>query len=97
LCEQKFRKKNTFFFQRINEIYETLRQEYENHVPIYLKRVEYLESQIAACGETDVEKKIGLWEEVFATMRTASTKINKDAVLKYLGEKNHDLSDELKK
>ena len=88
----------TFFFHRINEIYDTLRHNHENHVPIYVKRIEYLESQIASCGETETEKKIGLWDELIGVTRTALAKINQDEVLKFLGEKNTDsVSDEAKK
>jgi tripeptidyl-peptidase-2 len=86
------------YVAKINEIYETLRHEYENHVPIYINRIQFLESQISAAGEADNEKKIALWDELLSTARIATEKINQDELLKFLGEKTNDsVTDEAKK
>jgi hypothetical protein len=63
-----------------------------------MNRIQYLENQISSADETDIEKKIALWDELINTTRIAIDKINQDELLKFLGEKSNDsVSDEAKK
>lgn len=73
---------------RSNEIFETLKREYENHVQIYLNRIQYLEQQIGS--NTDDDRKLALYDDIISLCKTGIDKINQNDLLKFLGEKHHD-------
>lgn len=89
-------KTTSLILNRSNDIFETLRRDYEDHVPIYINRIQYLEQQLSSLKNDDDKKKS--YEDIIGLSKLALEKINQNDLLKYLGEKTHDnLSDEGKK
>jgi len=77
-------------------MFESLKSEYADHVPIYLNRIQYLEQQLDK--ESDREKKSGIYKEIVDLCRIGLEKIDQSDLLRYFGEKSHDPSlDEKKK
>lgn len=78
-------------------MFETLKKEYEDHVPIYVNRAQYLEQQLANLAKTDSEKRLKYLDEIIDVSRQGLNKINQNDVLKFFGEKQHDPQTEEKK
>jgi len=75
-------------------VYESVREEYENHIPVYLNRITYLQQQLGtAQNETD---KNGFNDEIIDLCKVAIDKIDQNELLRYFGEKYHE-SEENKK
>ncbi|CAF0707859.1 unnamed protein product [Brachionus calyciflorus] len=85
------------YIQKVENLFETLRLEHENHIPIYINRIQYLEKKISNLAKNESEKKLALFNEIIELSKTALSKINLDSLLKFLGEKHHDSNDETKK
>lgn len=82
--------------KRSNKIFESVKNEYENHIPIYVNRIQFLQQKIAS-SKNEVEK-LGLHEEIIELSRLSIDKIDQTDLLRYIGEKCHDsISDEMKK
>ncbi len=85
-----------FKTERSNEIFDSLKNEYEDHIPIYLNRIQYLASNSKTSN--DQEKKCKNDDEIISLSRLALEKINQNDLLRYFGEKHHDpANDEHKK
>ena len=77
-------------------MFDSLKSEHEDHVPIYLNRIQYLEQQLET--EKDREKKSVIYKEIIEMCCIGLEKINQGDLLRYFGEKSHDPSlDEKKK
>lgn len=84
------------FFIRSNEIFESVKNEYENHIPVYLNRIHFLQQKINS-SQNEVEK-LSMNEEIIDLSRTSIDKIDQADLLKYNGEKCHDpISDDIEK
>jgi hypothetical protein len=82
---------------KLNEIFENLRKEYEDHIPIYVNRIQFLDQKLSAL-QNDPEKKNAYLDEILNLSKFALEKINQNDLLRYYGEKNHDpASDDSKK
>jgi hypothetical protein len=78
-----------------NDIFESLKSEYDDFVPIYLNRIQYLEQQLLL---NDSEKKMQTHEQIIELCQLGLEKINQNDLLRYFGEKTHDPAlDESKK
>lgn len=84
------------YVQKIDTIFETIRKEYPDHIPVYLNRIQFLEKQIPTLNKEQSEKKIQYLNEIIDLAKTALEMIDHDALLKFLGKKHHE-SDEEKK
>ena len=71
-------------------IFESLKSEYEDHVPIYINRIQYLEQLLAESADKD--KKCSLYKQIIELCKTGMEKINQNDLLRYFGEKTHDAS-----
>lgn len=76
-----------------NDIFDSLKHEYESHIPIYLNRIQYLTQSM----QSDPEKKILQHDEIISLSKMAIEKINQNDLLRYYGEKNHDPATDDKK
>lgn len=75
-----------------------MRDEHENHIPIYINRIQFLELKVSNIPRKENNKKLALLDEILALSRTALEKINQNDLLRYVGEKHHDaLLDDAKK
>ena len=79
---------------RSSDVFESLRKEYPDHVPVYINRIQYLEQQLAKESQQQAEKKHAIYEEIIGLSTLALGKINQADLLKYLGEKHHDPAQE---
>ena len=78
-------------------MYETLRKENEQHVPVYLNRIAYLQQQVAKPDATAAKRR-DLYEEIVNVSKLGLDKINCGELLRFFGEKQHDpATDEIKK
>ena len=77
-------------------IFESVRSEHENHLPVYINRIQFLNQKLSTCqSEND---KSTIHDEIIEVSKTAISKINQDDLLRFIGEKYHDsTSDETKK
>ncbi len=67
--------------------------EYEDHVPIYINRIQYLEQQFSALpSHSESEKKSSICKQIIELSKIGLEKINQNDLLRYFGEKNHDPS-----
>ncbi len=81
---------------RSNQIFESIRDEYENYIPVYLNRVQYLQQKISTT-QNEIEKS-NLNDEVIELCKQAIDKIDQNDLLRYVGEKHHESNtDENKK
>jgi hypothetical protein len=87
------------FVLKSNELFESVRKEHENHVPVYLNRILYLEQQLQSKASTMTdEEKQKHYDEIIEMAKVALEKINQNELLKYFGEKYHEpAGDEVKK
>ena len=79
---------------RSKDLFESVRNEYENHVPVYLNRINYLQQQ-AATIQNETEKN-SVYDEIIELSKIAIDKIDQNDLLRYFGEKHHE-TDENKK
>ena len=79
-----------------NEIFETLRKDYEDHIPIYINRIQFLDQKLSGL-QNDNEKKSSHLDEILSLSKLALDKINQNDLLRYYGEKHHDPSSDDKK
>ena len=83
--------------KRSNELYEKLLEEYENHIPLYINRVKYLDQQVSSITD-DVKLKTQHLTQMIEISKLALGKINQNELLCYFGVKKHDtVNEELKK
>ena len=78
-------------------MFETIKLEYEDHIPIYINFIQSLEKKISSLGKSEVEKKLAFHNEIVEISKFALNKIDQDALLKFLGEKHHETTDDRKK
>lgn len=82
--------------QKIDSIFESVRNEYPDHVPVYINRILYLEKQFSALKKEEIEKKKQNLNDRISLANTGIEKINQDNLLKYIGQKHHELDEEKK-
>jgi hypothetical protein len=87
------------FILKSNDLFESVRKEHENYVPVYINRILYLEQQLQSKAATmSDEEKQKLYSEIIELAKVALEKINQNELLRYFGEKHHEpASDEIKK
>ena len=62
---------------KLNEIFENLRKEYEDHIPIYVNRIQFLDQKLSAL-QNDPEKKNAYLDEILNLSKFALEKINQN-------------------
>ena len=78
-------------------MFEKLIVEYENHIPLYINRIKYLDQQISA-NSNDVKLKTQHLVQIVDLAKLALGKINQNDLFCYFGVKKHDaINEELKK
>ena len=79
---------------RSNLIFDSVKSEHENHIPVYMNRIQFL---LQKTCQNDIEKS-NVHEEIIDLSKTAIGKIDQNDLLRFIGEKYHDsTSDESKK
>lgn len=77
-------------------MFDKVKQSYENHIPVYLNRVTYLQQQLSSNPTEDIAK--AHQDEILELTKLAIGKVNQNDLFRFLGEKQHDPStEELKK
>ena len=73
-----------------------MRDEHENHIPVYLNRIQYLQQKLSTTPNEN--EKSSLNEEIIELCKQAIGKIDQNDLLRYIGEKYHEaVTEETKK
>ncbi len=82
---------------RSDELFEKLIVEYENHIPLYINRIKYLDQQISTITN-DSKLKMQHLILIIDLAKLALGKINQNELFCYFGVKKHEtVNEELKK
>lgn len=88
-------KKICIFINRSEQIFESVKNEHENHIPVYMNRIQFLTQKMSTCNSLE---KSTIQDEIIDICKTAISKIDQTDLLRFIGEKYHDsVSDEVKK
>ena len=76
-------------------MFEPVRSEYENFIPVYLNRIVFLQQLINSTQNE--QEKLSIYDEIIDLSKTAIEKIDQNDLFRFFGQKNHDSAEDNKK